>query len=206
MSLRRELKNDISQFKMKDPIKRYKLGKIHFYLLGLILINFVIGITTGYRLNQNLTLTLKVILYLSGLILFLVTVRPFRKIAIYYAFYAFSGILTLLLLLFGGMFLAIISSLILFPVFPSQTVYKSNDVIVYERFQGFMANCCSYEVAERKLFLFEKKLGYFHIDEPIEPGNTSFTLSNNHIIYKHKCYQGDRVSRTRDTTQVLDLQ
>jgi hypothetical protein len=37
----------------------------HFYLLGVVLINFATGLITGYRLNQNLTFILKTILYLD---------------------------------------------------------------------------------------------------------------------------------------------
>ena len=47
---------------MEDLIKNIRLNKWHFYLLGLILINFGTGLITGYRLNQNLTFILKLVL------------------------------------------------------------------------------------------------------------------------------------------------
>ena len=148
--------------------------------------NFGIGLITGYRLNQNLTFILKVILYLTGLILFFVTLRPFKKIAIYYLFYVISSVFTGLFFLFGGIFLAILSSLVLYPIAPKQTEYKTETIKIYDRFQGFMARCCSYEVVEPKLYIFEKHLGYINIEKPIDADKDEFNFKSNTIIYKYK--------------------
>ncbi|HRE58386.1 MAG TPA: hypothetical protein PLW09_11245 [Candidatus Kapabacteria bacterium] len=190
---------------MTDLIKKIKLEKWHFYLLGFILINFGIGIITGYRLNQNLTFILKVILYLTGLVLFLTTIRQFKKTVIYYSFYAISGILTGLFFLFGGIFLAILSSLVLIPIFPKQTEYKTETINIYDRFQGFMARCCSYEVVEPKLFIFEKHLGFINIDRPIDADKDEFNLKNNTIIYKYEL-DNDGQTTVRDTTEILNFE
>lgn len=191
---------------MKGILYKIRLEKWHFYLLGTVLINFGIGLMTGYRLNQNLTFILKVILYLTGLILFLTTFRPFKKIAIYYSFYAISVVLTGLFFLFGGIFLAILSSLILFPIVPKQTEYKTETIKIYDRFQGFMARCCSYEVVEPKLFIFEKYLGYINIEKPIDPDKDEFNFINNKIIYKYKLDNDGQTTTVRDTTEILDFE
>ncbi|QGW28413.1 hypothetical protein [Phnomibacter ginsenosidimutans] len=190
---------------MTDFIKIIKLEKWHFYLLGLVLINFGTGLITGYRLNQNLTFILKVILYLTALILFLTTIRPFKKIAIYYSFYAISGVLTGLFFLFGGIFLAILSSLVLIPIVPKQTEYKTETIKIYDRFQVFLARCCSYEVVEPKLYVFEKHLGYINIERPIDADKDEFSFKNNTIIYKYEL-DNDGQKTVRDTTEILNFE
>ena len=190
---------------MKDFLNKIRLEKWHFYLLGLIFLNFATGLVTGYRLNQNLTFILKVILYLTGLILFLTTFRPFKKIAVYYSFYVISGVLTGLFYLFGGIFLAIISSIVLLPIVPKQTEYKTETIMIYDRFQGFMARCCSYEVVEPKLYIFEKHLGYINIDRPIDADKDEFNFNNNKIIYKYEL-DNDGQKTVRDTTEILNFE
>lgn len=190
---------------MTDFINKIRLEKWHFYLLGFVLINFGIGLNTGYRLNQNLTFILKVILYLTGLILFLTTIKPFKKIAVYYSFYAISGIITGLFFLFGGIFLAILSSLVLIPIVPKQTEYKTETIIIYDRFQGFMARCCSFEAVEPKLYIFEKHLGYINIERPIDADKDEFSFKNNKIIYKYEL-DNDGNTTVRDTTKILDFE
>lgn len=191
---------------MKDLKIIFRLEKWHFYLLGLVLLNFGIGLITGYRLNQNLTFILKVILYLTGLILFLTALRPFKKIAVYFSFYAISGLLTGLFFLFGGIFLAILSSLVLFPIVPKQTEYKTETIKIYDRFQGFMARCCSYEVVEPKLYVFEKHLGYINIEKPIEADKDEFSFKNNTIIYKYQLDNEGQTTTVRDTTEILNFE
>src|SRR5690606_33895084 len=105
---------------MKDFKMRFRMEKWHFYLLGIVLINFGIGLITGYRLNQNLTSILKVIIYLTGIFLFFKSLRPLKFKAIYYSFYTITAVVTGFLIFFGGLFLAILSSFLLYPVYPSQ--------------------------------------------------------------------------------------
>ena len=166
---------------------------------------FWIGIITGYRLNQNLTFILKVTLYLTGLVLFLTTIKPFKKIAIYYSFYAISGVLTGLFFLSGGIFLAILSSLVLIPIVPKQTEDKTEKIKIYDRFQGFMSRCCSYEVVEPKLYIFEKHLGYISIEKTIDALKDEFSIKNNTIIYKYEL-DNDGQTTVRDTAEILNFE
>jgi len=191
---------------MKSFIKNIRLEKWHFYLLGIVLINWGTGLIIGYRLDQNLTFILKVILYLTGLILFLTTIRPFKKIAVYYSFYAISGILIGLFFLFGGIFLSILSSLVLYPIVPKETKYKTETIKIYDRFQGFMARCCSYEVVEPKRYMFEKHLGYINIEIPIDAEKDEFNFKNNTIIYKYKLDNDGQTATVRDTTEILNFE
>jgi len=188
---------------MNDFIRKIKLEKWHFYILGLVLINFATGITTGFRLNQDLTFGLKVIVYLTGLVLFFTTIKPFKKIVVYYSFYVISCILTGLFFLSGGIFLAILSSLILYPIVPKQTEYKTETLVIYYRFQGFMNRCCSYEVVAPKLFIFEKHIGYINIEKPIDADKDEFSFKNNTISYKYELDNDGKTTPVRDTTEIL---
>lgn len=190
---------------MADFIRKIKLEKWHFYLLGLVLSNFGIGLITGYRLNQNLSFSLKVILYLTGIILFFTAIKPFRKIAIYYSFYTITGVLIGQLFLFGGIFLAILCSLLLYPIYPRETEYKTETIKIYDRYQGFMGRCCIYEVVEPKFYFFEKHLGYINTGKTIDAGKDKFSLRNNTIIYKYQL-DNDRKTIVKDTTEILNFE
>ena len=194
---------------MKDIKTNFRLEKWYFYLLGLVQINFGIGIITGYRLNQNLTFILKVILYLTGTLMFFKTLRPLKKMTLYFSFYLISGVLTGLFFLFGGIFLAILSSIFLYPIVPKQTEYKTETIKIYDRFQGFMASCCSYEVVEPKLYFLEKHLGYINIEKSIDADKDKFIYKNNTIIYKHELYINEynrQTTTVKDTTEILNFE
>ncbi|MFD2890257.1 hypothetical protein [Chitinophaga cymbidii] len=185
------------------------LLKWHFYLLGFILLDLLTGIFTGYRLNQNLIFFFKLVLYLSGAILFFRTLKPFKITAVYFSFYIISTAITGLFLLFGGIFLAIMSSILLYPIYPKQTTYKNETIKVYNRFQGFFSRCCSYEVVEPKLYFFEKRLGVININKSIAPDKDEFRLSNNVILYKHENENYDNDNQTvtkRDTTEIIPIE
>lgn len=191
---------------MKDFLKNIRLEKWHFCLLGVVLLNWGTGLISGYSLHQNLIFILKVILYFTGLVLFLKSLRPLKKIAFYYSFYTISGVLTALFFLFGGISLAILSSLALYPIAPKQTEYKTETIKIYDRFQGFMARCCSYEVVEPKLYFFEKHLGYINIGKSIDADKDEFSFKNNTIIYKYELDNDGQTTAVKDTTEILNFE
>jgi hypothetical protein len=138
--------------------------------------------------------------------MFLTTIKPFKKIAVYYSFYAILRVVTGLFFLFGGISLAILSSLVLIPIFPKQTEYKTETIKIYDRFQGFMSRCCSYEVTEPKLYIFEKHLGYINIKKPINAEQDEFSLNNNTIIYKYEITNyNNQTKKLQDTTEILNF-
>jgi hypothetical protein len=55
----------IKRIKVKDFLKNIGLEKWHFYLLGVVLLNWVTGLILGYSLHQNLIFILKIILYFT---------------------------------------------------------------------------------------------------------------------------------------------
>ena len=187
-------------------IHKINIRKLHFYLLGFVLINFVLGNITGYRLEQDTLYILKIILYFTGVILFFTSTKPFKKIAIYYLFYVISAVISVLMFLFGGMLLIILSSIFLHPIYPKKTEYESETIKIYNRFRGIMSPCCSYEVVENKLYIFEKHLGYINIEKPIDVENDAFDFKNNTIIYKHKLNNYKQTKTIIDTTEILNFE
>ena len=135
--------------------------------------------------------------------LFLISLKPFKKRVIYYSFYIVSLGLLGLFMMFGGVFLAIVSSLALYPIYTKETKYQTETIKIYDRFQGFMGRCCTYEVVVPKRYLFEKHLGYIYIDKPINDKKDEFRLKNNSIIYKYELERIGPSENTRDSTEIL---
>lgn len=90
--------------------KSLRFQRLHFYLLALILFNFTLNLIVGYSLNTHLIFSLKVVLYLSGLILFIKSIKPFKLVSLYFSFYALSVLSFAFLHLIGGIFMGILGS------------------------------------------------------------------------------------------------
>ena len=86
-----------------------------------------------------------------------------------------------------------------------EKIEKTETIKIYDRFQGFMGRCCSYEVVEPKLYIFEKHLGYINIERPIDANKNEFSLKNNTIIYKYNL-DNDGQTTVRDTTEILTFE
>ena len=147
---------------------------------------FTIQLTTNYGLNTKLIFILKCIIYLSGFTLFFLNRKPIKKITFYYSYYLFSLIILILFRIFGGIFLGLLSSLILFPIYPKEVKYEKDNLKVYEKFTSFLGACCQYEIVENKLLIFEKKYGFIKLEGQIEAEKSEMKLVNNIVEYKHK--------------------
>jgi len=182
-----------------------KILNIHIYLLSFILLHFGFQILTGYGLNQSVIFVVKLILYSSGIIMFFMNIRPFKLISIYFSFYAISGIVVAMFFLFGGIILAVFSSILLYPIYPKQVEFENQSIKVYHRFQGFLSHCCSYEVTEPKLYPFEKHLGFIEIETEIKPKKTELKLNNGKIIYKHEVENYNIENKTSIKVDTIEI-
>lgn len=186
---------------------KHKLVKFHFYLLAIILVNFALSFW-DLRLNQGFLFILKVALYTSGIVLFYRVIRPFKLISIYFSFYTISAICIGFFFLFGGMFLALLTSIFLYPISPNQFVYKTENIKIYSEFNGFLGTCCSYEVVETKLYIFEKKLGNISTIRPINRKNDKVFFQKNKIVHHYENVTYDTVLHKeikKDTFEVYKL-
>lgn len=162
------------------------LKRIHFLILAFIVLNFVIQILTNYGINSVSIFALKIIIYISGFILFFLNRKAISKIKYYFSYYLISFTIIILFRFFGGIFLGLISSIILFPINPRKIQYENGNLKIYEKFNGFLGACCEYEIIENKLIFFEKKYGKIKLEEPINKEIDSFSLLQNAVKYKHK--------------------
>jgi hypothetical protein len=58
----------------------------------------------------------------------------------------------------------LVLSVLLFPLIPDNKEFEENGIIISTPFKGFMARCCSYQIKERQLLIFEKDYGLLELE------------------------------------------
>ncbi|WP_062622181.1 hypothetical protein [Flammeovirga sp. SJP92] len=132
-------------------------------MLSVAILNALINLLTAYSLEGNIEFGVKILAVVSGLILFFFYLKPFKKISFYFSIYPTIGVLLILGLIFRGIFWALVISVILFPLIPEDKEFEKSGIIISTPFQGFMAPCCSYQIKERQLLIFEKDYGEWEL-------------------------------------------
>ncbi|MEN2402132.1 hypothetical protein GKZ90_0020250 [Flavobacterium sp. MC2016-06] len=182
--------------------------KIHFGILFLVLLNFIIRINTRISLNSNLIFYLKILLYVTALILFFVYIKPFKKLSIYFSLYIISPFLIFISWLIDGIFGALLSSFFIFFFAPNDIRFENNKIIVTKPYQGFLGRCCHYEIIEKRAFLFEKKIGDIDFDESLYFKEKDIQIKGStikiHLVLKNYNHENDDYM-VKDTTLVLPL-
>ncbi|TPG38795.1 hypothetical protein EAH81_15050 [Flavobacterium pectinovorum] len=177
--------------------------KIHLASIILLLINFCIKIIFGLSLIGNLILLFKISLYTSGLLLFFLYLKPFKKLSFYFSLYVFSPILIGLSWLIDGISGAILGSLFLFFFVPSDVRFENNEIVINKKFGGLLGRCCDYEVVKKKMFLFEEKAAEFNFDKNIYLKKKDVQLRENyleiHLVLKDYDLKEDQYIE-KDTT------
>lgn len=153
----------------------------HFVVLIIVVSNDVSQNITNFGFTSCLELFLKILTACSGLILFFLYLKPFKKVNIYFSIYAVSTLLLVIGFIFRGIFWALVMSVILHPIYPDQLAFRKDNLIVYNNYQGFMSRCCSYKVKEQKLLIFEKDYGFFETDGVIDFKTFLIEASKNEI-------------------------
>lgn len=134
------------------------LTRLHFLFLAIGIFNWLSQQLSGISLNREVAYGLSVLVFISGLILFFWNLKPFKLIQIYYSYYFLTPLLTLFLWLFGGLFLALMSSVLLYPIYPNEKIFEDEHFTVYHQFQGFMGDCCPMTITQKQYWLMEEKL------------------------------------------------
>lgn len=168
------------------------ITRIHIYLLAVIFLNVIFKLFTDFSLNYSVAFAIKIILYLTGIILFFLNLKPFKKISLYFSIFVLTALMPALFWIFHGIFLGLVSSILLFPISPKTVQYEKENFKIYPKFQGFMGACCAYEITEQKFFIFERYLGEFRyegidvktIDLKVE--NDSITMKLQEINYDYE--------------------
>lgn len=138
--------------------------RFHFIALTIAIMNFLFKNFTTYSLEGNIEFGIEILTAISGLTLFFFYLKPFKKINFYFSIYATVAFFLIVGLIFRGFFLGLVLSVLLFPLIPDDKEFEENGVIISTPFQGFMAACCSYQVKERQLIIFEKDYGKWDLE------------------------------------------
>jgi hypothetical protein len=176
---------DVSHNMTKTQIRDI-ITKIHFYLLGFALLNFILKNTIEISLNYRFAYLITILIYGSGIILFFWNFKPFKKIGFYFGFYAITPILTILFWLFGGIFFGIIASIVLYPIQPNHIQIEKNDFVIYQENQEFLGMCCPYEITEKQFLILEKKIKEIDLNTEIEFNDNSIYTINGKTELKIK--------------------
>jgi hypothetical protein len=135
-----------------------KLLYLHFTLLAVLVLDFGCKITFDFGLHHYLYFALRVIGYLSGFVLFILYLKPFKKKALYFSIYWLLPILLALSLLINGMLFALIASIFVFPFYPKTTILSDKNYELVKVTNGLLASCCDYEINKNYYFIFEKQI------------------------------------------------
>jgi hypothetical protein len=187
---------------MKKTQIRDLITKIHFYLLGFALLNFILKSTIEISLNYRLAYLITILIYASGIFLFFWSFRPFKKIGFYFGLYVITPILTLLFWLFGGIFFGITASIVLYPIQPNQIEIEKNNFVIYQKTQGFLGMCCPYEITEKQFLILERRVKEINLNNEIEFNDNSIYTTNGKTELKIKFEEYQFLERSlpeRDT-------
>jgi len=179
------------------------ITKTHFYLLGFALLNFTLKSTLEISLNYRLTYSITLLIYASGIILFFWGFKPFKKIGVYFSFYFITPILSLLFWLLGGIFFAISTSTVLYPIYPNKIKAENEKIVVYSKYQGFMGMCCPYELTEKKYWLLEKKKMEINLFDKIDFDKVSIKSTNEKTELKINYLEINPIKETIKTTDTI---
>lgn len=117
-----------------------------------------------FSLASEIELGIKILVIISGLLLFFLYRKSLKKFKLYFSVYPLAVLFIVIGLIFRGIIAGLILSIILFPIIPNEKEFEAEGVIITTPFQGFMAACCSYQIKERQLLIFEKDYGIFQLE------------------------------------------
>lgn len=144
-----------------------KIKKLHFALVGFLLVHFIFSGVTGLSLEAVLVFAAKLIAFLTGILLFF-SLWGKRNFVKYYAgIYVFAPLLVFVGYLIDGILGAILGSFLLLFIYLPENVAQDEAYEVKTEYAGLMNPCCFYALYENKFLLFEKKVTGFRVDAPV---------------------------------------
>jgi len=171
--------------------------RIHFSSLAFVMLNFFLSEYISF--NSTIVFIVKIVICITGAVLFFYNYRPFKKRVIYYAAYIFSPIIVIIAGLADGIFGAMLASVLLFFIYPKDEVYNKSGLVIYKEFAGFLNVGRTYEINETKLLLFEKHIGRIRTDEPLDFENSSVIIKKDSAVVKYKLSSDENIQIMEDT-------
>ncbi|MFT3794282.1 hypothetical protein [Flavobacterium sp.] len=159
--------------------------RLHFGLFLTVMVNFLLRSVTGYGLNYDLIFGFKIVIYTTGIFLFFVSLKPFKKAAVYYFYYLLTSLSLGLFGLFSNFIFGMMTAILVFPIYPNTTQYKNEKISVRETYQGMLSACCLYELTAPKWLFFEKRIGKVYIQEDISFKNSYLRIEKDSLLIQN---------------------
>ncbi len=160
----------------KGKMKQSIVKKIHFSLLLLLLVNFTLGLIFDIKFSAKLIFAVKVITYISAIVLFFLSLKQSKLIIAYCSLYILSPFAVLLSWLVDGILGALVGSLFFAFLAPPERLSQYNNYELRSPFSGFMGSCCQYDIYQNKWLVLERKVAEYKGEQSLE-SLTEFTIS-----------------------------
>lgn len=164
---------------------------VHFCLLVIILLNWIIEITTVYNLSRLFEAIAKSLFVFTGLAFFFLNLKKIKSLSLYFYAFPFWTVLVSIGTFTKGMLGEMMIMLLLNPIWPNGLIAQYDDILIYDNSEGFMAMCCPYKVTERQYILFEKEVGEFQLIETLDPKKAIVKNSKDWVILIFSNKNGD---------------
>ncbi len=151
--------------------------KVHFSLLVFLLMNLTLGLMLDIKFSAKLVFAVKVITYLSGMLLFFLSIKQRKLLTVYYSLYILSPLGVVLSWLADGILGGLVGGLFLAFLMPPEHLRQFNSYELRSPFTGFMGSCCHYDIYRQKWLVLEQRVARFRSEQSPE-SLAGFTISN----------------------------
>lgn len=152
---------------MKFTVLKYVI-RFHFITLCIAIINVFLKKYGSFSFENTVEFGIEISVLVSGVILFLFHLKPFRGASYYFSFYGLSVILFVAGFLFKDSIFSLFALVLVYFIVPDEKKVEENGISVYFIIEGAMAPCCNYQVKTREFFIFEKSYGNIELEEQID--------------------------------------
>lgn len=204
------IKKAAELFELPDYKAQQKEGRslmnIHLFLLAITLLNLFSRQLWGFGLHAIPAILVKLALLITGVFLFFIYRKPFRKRAVYFFSYVFVIASTLLGFVFGGIGAAVVFSLG-YAIFLENTGVKVKGDYGYEvrdKFRGFLGPCCAYDLYRNRFVLFQQHIASFEL-RSIDSATLNVTGDTAYVGAPIRRYNDNGTYLNVDTTIKIPL-
>lgn len=171
----------------------------HCVLLSTVILNSLSRRLISFDLINEVEIVVQIVTVTSGLLLFFIYLKPFRKRNFYFMCYPTVLVFTTLAWISKSFILVLFLSIIFILLGHDDNKIKEDGIIISTQFQGIMAPCCHYQIKEKKMLIFEKQLSDLNLSEegPFELKTIRIINNQKEITIKYRTSFDPEVQRIR---------
>lgn len=154
---------------------------IHIASVLITCLNAIVDSYTKYRLANYIALSIKIISFLTGLILFFYYAQTVKKRKFYFGTYVFTAIFAIPAMLSNDMLNILYVITIFYFFLPDKSVYKDDDRIVYSQVSFIRYKGDNFSV-RRDLHIVEEDLGSFNLSYDKEWDIKNMRILNDSMV------------------------